>query len=63
VLLDVDNFWAPFGALLDQAVEAGFLRPAHRRLANEAGSVAEALALLEEPPPPPVHKWIDRDDT
>jgi uncharacterized protein (TIGR00730 family) len=63
VLLDVDGFWVPFGALLDGAVAAGFLRPTHRELAHVAGSVGEALALLESPPPPPVHKWIDRDDT
>ncbi len=63
VLLDVDGFWTPFGALLDGAVAAGFLRPHHRELAHLAGSVGEALALLESPPPPPLHKWIDRDET
>jgi uncharacterized protein (TIGR00730 family) len=63
VLLDVDGFWAPFRMLLDRAVAAGFLRPVHREMAHVAGSVGEALALLEAPPPPPVHKWIDKDDT
>jgi uncharacterized protein (TIGR00730 family) len=63
VLLDVAGFWAPFGMLLDQAVAAGFLRPVHRDLAHVAASVGAALALLEAPPPPPVHKWIDKDDT
>jgi uncharacterized protein (TIGR00730 family) len=63
VLLDVDGFWTPFGALLDVAVAAGFLRPVHRDMAHVAASVGDALALLESPPPPPVHKWIDRDDT
>jgi uncharacterized protein (TIGR00730 family) len=63
VLLDVDRFWTPFEMLLDGAVAAGFLRPIHRDLAHVAGSVGAALALLEAPPPPPVHKWIDRDDT
>ena len=62
VLLDVDDFWAPFQRLLDGAVAAGFLRPVHRDLAHVAGSVSEALALLETPPPPPVHKWIDKDE-
>jgi uncharacterized protein (TIGR00730 family) len=62
VLLDVDGFWAPFVALLDAAVAAGFLRAVHRDLAHLAGSVPAALALLTSPPPPPVHKWIDRDD-
>jgi uncharacterized protein (TIGR00730 family) len=63
VLLDVDGFWAPFGARLDGAVAAGFLRPSHRDLAHVAASVGEALARLESPPPPPMHKWIDKDDT
>jgi uncharacterized protein (TIGR00730 family) len=62
VLLDVDGFWAPFLRLLDGAVAAGFLRAIHRDLAHVAGSVSEALALLEAPPPSPVHKWIDKDD-
>jgi uncharacterized protein (TIGR00730 family) len=63
VLLDVEGFWTPFGALLDGAVAAGFLRPVHREMAHVATSVGDTLALLESPPPPPVHKWIDRDDT
>jgi uncharacterized protein (TIGR00730 family) len=63
VLLDVLGFWAPFVALLDSAVEAGFLRAVHRDLAHRSGSVADAIALLSSPPPPPVHKWIDRDST
>jgi uncharacterized protein (TIGR00730 family) len=61
-LLDVDGYWGPFVALLDNAVEAGFLRAAHRDLAHRAPTVAAALALLVTPPPPPVHKWIDKDD-
>ena len=61
-LLDVDGFWDPFGALLDRAVEAGFLRVAHRDLAHRAPSVAGALDLLVTPPPPPSPKWIDKDD-
>ncbi len=61
-LLDVDGFWDPFAALLDRAVEAGFLRAAHRDLAHRAPSVAAALELLAAPPPPPAHKWIDKDD-
>jgi uncharacterized protein (TIGR00730 family) len=63
VLFDVEGFWAPFVAFLDRAVEAGFVRAVHRDLAHRAGSVAEVLALLASPPPPPVHKWIDRDST
>jgi uncharacterized protein (TIGR00730 family) len=63
VLLDIEGFWGPFVALLDRAVDAGFLRAAHRDLAHRASTVADAIALLREPPPPPIHTWIDRDDT
>ncbi len=63
VLLDVEAFWAPFVALLESAVAAGFLRPTHRDLAHRAASVAEALSLLDAPAPAPVHKWIDKDET
>jgi uncharacterized protein (TIGR00730 family) len=62
VLFDVEGFWAAFVALLDASVAAGFLRPAHRDLARRAATVADVLALLDAPPPPPVHKWIDRGD-
>jgi uncharacterized protein (TIGR00730 family) len=61
-LLDVDGYWDPFVALLDNAVAAGFLRAVHRDLAHRAPTVAAALALLVTPPSPPVHKWIDKDD-
>ena len=62
VLLDIDGFWDPFVALLDSAVDAGFLRAVHRDLARRAATVADALDLLTAPPPPPMHKWIDRND-
>ena len=61
VLLDVEGYWDPFVALLDRAVEAGFLRAVHRDLAHRAASAAAALELLASPPPPPMHKWIDRE--
>jgi uncharacterized protein (TIGR00730 family) len=63
VLLDVEGYWTPFFDLLDGAVAAGFLRPAHRELARRADSVAATLALIASPPPAPVHKWIDEDTT
>jgi predicted Rossmann-fold nucleotide-binding protein len=62
VLLDVDGYWDPFVALLDRAVDAGFLRAMHRDLAHRAATATDALDLLTAPPPPATHKWIDRDD-
>jgi uncharacterized protein (TIGR00730 family) len=61
VLLDVDGYYQPLFAWLDQAVAAGFLRPAHRMLAQRAHGVDEAIALATGPVPVTPHKWLDRD--
>lgn len=61
VLLDVEQFFDPLFALMDRAVEAGFLRSAHRMLAQRARTVDEALALALGPVPDVPHKWLDRD--
>lgn len=61
VFLDVEGYWSPFLAMLDHAVDAGFLRPAHRVLAQRAVTVDEAIALATTPVPYMPHKWLDRD--
>jgi uncharacterized protein (TIGR00730 family) len=61
VLLDVDGFWAPLMAWIDRAVDDGFVRPAHRMLAQRATSVDDAIALVTAPVPRTPHKWLDRD--
>ena len=61
VFLDVQEFFAALFAFLDAAVDAEFIRPSHRALAQRAGTVEEAvkMAIAEAPETP--HKWIDRD--
>lgn len=61
VLLDVEQYFDPLFALMDRAVEAGFVRSAHRMLAQRARTVDEALALALGPVPEVPHKWLDRD--
>ena len=61
VLLDIDGFWTPLLAFFDAAVERGFVRPAHRTLAQRAVTVDEAIALATGPVPQTQHKWMDRD--
>ena len=45
-LLDDDGFWAPLFGLLDSMVEAGFVKPAGRRLLQHATSATLALDQL-----------------
>ena len=61
VFLDIDGYWGPLLAMFDQAVDAGFLRPSHRELAQRAGSVDEAIALAIAPLAQVADKWMDRD--
>lgn len=61
VLLDVENYWRPLFEWMDGAVSAGFVRPAHRMLAQRALNIDEAIALATSPVPDTPHKWLDRD--
>ena len=63
VLLDVNGFWGPLLDWMDKAVESGFVRSAHRMLAQRARTVDEAIALATGPAPVTPHKWLDRDVT
>jgi len=63
VLLDVDGFWGPMFDWMERAVSGGFVRPAHRMLAQRAYTIDEAIALVTGPVPDTPHKWLDRDAT
>lgn len=63
VLLDINGFWEPLLAWIDKAVDAGFVRPSHRMLAQRARTVDEAIAIAGSPAPETPHKWPDRDGT
>jgi uncharacterized protein (TIGR00730 family) len=55
VFLDVDGYFSGLFDFFDQAVDASFIRGAHRMLAQRAVAIATA------PTPETPHKWIDRD--
>jgi uncharacterized protein (TIGR00730 family) len=58
-MLEVVGYWGPLRAMLDSAVEARFLAPAHRAtlLADEDPvALLDALAAWE---PPALGKWMD----
>lgn len=60
-VLNVEGFFDPLLAWLDQAVREGFLRPEHRRLLVEETDVARLLdGLAAWRPPEGREKWIDK---
>jgi uncharacterized protein (TIGR00730 family) len=62
VFLDVEGFWKPFLDTLDFMVAEGFVRGQQRPLAMRAGSVAEALDLLDAwAPPDGTQVWLRPD--
>jgi uncharacterized protein (TIGR00730 family) len=61
VFLDIEGFFGPLLEMFDKAVSCGFVRPAHRMLAQRAHTVDEAIALALAPVPETPHKWLDRD--
>ncbi len=62
-LLNTHGYYDAFLQQLDVAVQAGFLRHAHRRLISVAEDVDDLLLMLEHAHPAPQHKWIDRDQS
>ena len=61
VFLDVDGYFSGLFEFFDRAVDAKFIRGAHRMLAQRARTVDEAVAIAIAPTPETPHKWIDRD--
>jgi len=58
--LDVGGYFAPLLAVLDRAVSARFLAPAHRAMLLVETDPARLLAACRDYRPPPPFKWIDR---
>jgi len=61
-VLDVAGFFAPLYALLDGAVTAGFVHPAHRDLVIPGDDPGLLLDRLAAWTPVTVSKWLDRAD-
>ena len=60
-ILNELGFYAPLLAMLDHAVEEGFLKPENRALVLARESPADLLQALEEWRPIHVEKWLDRE--
>jgi uncharacterized protein (TIGR00730 family) len=57
-LVNVNGFWDPFTAFLDQLVEGHFIKPEHRQMVHVAASPEEALEYLDRYAPVDVpDKW------
>jgi|SRR5215213_3279765 len=61
-LLNVANYYDGLLALCDHAVTEGFLRPVHRALILDDSDAVSLLEKMNAFRPPPVQKWIDKDD-
>ncbi len=57
-ILNVNGFYDPLLALLDQSVASGFLKPANRSLLSTATDPDALLDLLSAPLPPAEAKWL-----
>jgi uncharacterized protein (TIGR00730 family) len=61
--LDAIGFYAPLLAFLDNAVDAGFVRPQHRAMAIVEDDGATLLRRMAEYDPPRVTKWMHAPST
>ena len=61
-ILDAAGFFAPLRALLDEAVTAGFVHPAHRDMVIVDDEPARLHDRLAAWTPVTVSKWLDRAD-
>lgn len=61
-ILDAAGFFAPLSALLDDAVTAGFVHPAHRDMVIVDDDPVRLLDRLAGWTPVTVSKWLDKAD-
>jgi uncharacterized protein (TIGR00730 family) len=62
-MLNVAGYYDGLAALLDHAVQEGFLRSQHRAALHTAATPAELLGLFVGWRPATAGKWLDRDRT
>jgi uncharacterized protein (TIGR00730 family) len=61
-VLDVDGYFDPLEALLDNATGQGFVRTEHRGLVIVDADPGTLLDRMAEWEPVVIDKWLDRDD-
>lgn len=61
ILADIDAYWSPLIALIDNQIAERYVRSDHRALFSVAGCIADIFPLLQSLPQPSVSleaKWI-----
>lgn len=61
-ILNIAGYYDGLLALCDNAVNEGFLRPAHRQLILDDSDPEILLEKMRNLKPVPVEKWIDREE-
>lgn len=62
-LLNIEHFYDPFLAYIDNAVAAGFIRPQHRGLLCSAETVDGVFDALSSAELPVLQKWLEREQS
>lgn len=57
--LDVGNYFGSLFRFFDEAVDAGLIKPEHRRMAQRATSVGQAIEIATGRAPSSPSKWTD----
>lgn len=61
--LDAAGYYAPVTAFLDRATEEEFVQPSHREMVVVERDPAALLDAFEAYEPPPLKRWIEREET
>lgn len=62
-LLDVDGYWTPLLAFIEQAIQRGFVRPEYRQLFTYAKGPEQLLQALADHVPLEVPQWLEPSET
>ncbi|CAN5339782.1 TIGR00730 family Rossman fold protein [soil metagenome] len=60
--LNVAGFYDPLASFLDNTVEAGFLKQAHRAMAMTDTQPATLLDRMEQYVPAATYKWVEKEE-
>jgi len=62
-ILDVKGYWASLLSFLDGAVEAGFVKPEHRKILVHIGDVGEVLSTLDSQVAPRIDSLLGLEES